>query len=66
MRTILWGKTFARAYKRTLKKYPSTSKDIEDTLRLLANEPFAPQLETHKLKGKWGNKNKEDLERCQG
>lgn len=52
MRTIIWGKTFARAYKRTLKRYPSLSKDIEDTLRLLAKEPFAPQLETHELKGK--------------
>ena len=27
-------------------------KDIEKTLNLLVKEPFSPQLETHKLKGK--------------
>lgn len=26
--------------------------DIEETLESLAEDPFAPQLETHKLKGK--------------
>lgn len=52
MRTIIQGKTFARTYKRTIKRYPSLIEDIKDTLRLLTNEPFAPQLETRKLKGK--------------
>lgn len=52
MRTLIWGKTFIRAFKRTIKKHPNLNKDIEETLRLLAKEPFAPQLETHKLKGK--------------
>lgn len=52
MRTLIWGKTFIRAFKRTIKKYPMLSKDIEETLRVLVKDPFAPQLETHKLKGK--------------
>ena len=52
MRTLVWGKTFVRAYKRTVKKRPTVRKDIEDALRLLVEDPFAPKLETHKLKGK--------------
>jgi len=52
MRRLIWGKTFVKAFKRTIKKLPTLSKDIEKILRLLAEDPFAPQLETHKLKGK--------------
>lgn len=53
MRTLIWSKTFVRAVKRTIKKHSTLSKDIEKTLRLLTElGPFAPQLETHKLKGK--------------
>ena len=52
MRTLIWSKTFIRAYKRTLKKHPTLSKDIQETLKLLIADPFAPRLETHKLKGK--------------
>ncbi len=35
-----------------MKKHPYLREDIEDTLRLLVQDPFAPQIETHKLKGK--------------
>ncbi|MCL0074364.1 type II toxin-antitoxin system mRNA interferase toxin, RelE/StbE family [Dehalococcoidia bacterium] len=52
MRTLIWSKTFVRASRRTIKKHPSLKQDIEETLRLLRKYPFAPQLETHKLKGK--------------
>jgi mRNA-degrading endonuclease YafQ of YafQ-DinJ toxin-antitoxin module len=52
MRTLIWGKTFVRALKRTVKKNPALKQDIEDTLRLLQENPFAPQLASHKLKGK--------------
>jgi addiction module RelE/StbE family toxin len=52
MRKLIWSKTFIRAFKRTIKKYPNLLKDIELTLRLLIEDPFAPELETHKLKGK--------------
>jgi len=52
MRALIWGKTFIRAFKRTIKKHPALSKDIEKALRLLVKDPFISQLETHKLKGK--------------
>jgi len=52
MRTLIWGKTFLKAFKRTLKKHPELRNDIEETLRLLAEDPFTPRLATHKLKGK--------------
>jgi addiction module RelE/StbE family toxin len=52
MRTLIWGPTFVRAFKRTVKKHPLLKQDVEDTLRLLGEDPFASKLETHKLKGK--------------
>ena len=52
MRTLIWSNTFKRAYKRTIKKHPNLNKDIELTLKLLAEDPFVLQLETHKLKGR--------------
>ncbi|MBU1183178.1 MAG: type II toxin-antitoxin system mRNA interferase toxin, RelE/StbE family [Proteobacteria bacterium] len=52
MRSLTWSKTFIKAFRRTIRKHPNLGKDIEETLRLLAEDPFAPQLETHKLKGK--------------
>ena len=52
MRKLVWGKTFVRAFKRNIKKHPTLNKEVEETLRVLVKDPFAPQLETHKLKGK--------------
>lgn len=52
MRKLIWSKTFIRAFKHLMKKQPNLRQDVEDTLRLLVQDPFAPQLETHKLKGK--------------
>lgn len=52
MRTFIWGKTFVRALKRTEKKNPKLKLSIEETLRLLQEDPFIPKLETHKLKGR--------------
>ncbi len=52
MRNLIWSKTFSRALKRTIKKHPAFIKNVEQTLKLLAADPFSPQLETHKLKGK--------------
>lgn len=46
------GKTFIRAFKRVIKKYPHLRNDIEETLELLVENPYAPILATHKLKGK--------------
>jgi mRNA-degrading endonuclease YafQ of YafQ-DinJ toxin-antitoxin module len=52
MRALIWGKTFVRSFKRYSKKHPDLVSDIEKTLKLLVEDPFAPPLETHKLKGK--------------
>lgn len=52
MRRLIWSKTFVRAFKRAFKRHPNLKEDIEVILRLLVKDPFAPQLETHKLKGK--------------
>jgi len=52
MRMLIWGKTFLRAFRRTIKKHPELRNDLEETLRLLAENPFASRLATHKLKGK--------------
>ncbi len=35
-----------------LKKQPDLREEIEETLRLLLDNPFNSRLETHKLKGK--------------
>lgn len=52
MRTLIWSNTFLRALKRLMRKQPDIRKEVEETLKLLIQDPFIPQLETHKLKGK--------------
>ena len=52
MRKLIWGNTFKRAFKRTIKKHPNLQEDIKTALKLLIKDPFDPRLETHKLKGK--------------
>jgi len=52
VRTLIWSNTFIKAFKKIVRKKPNLRQDIENTLRLLVNDPFAVQLETHKLKGK--------------
>ena len=52
MRTLIWSNTFLRAFKRLMRKKPDLREEVEETLRLLLQDPFIPQLETHKLRGK--------------
>ncbi len=52
MRKLIWGKTFAKVFRKNIKKYPYSRNDIEATLKLLINDPLASSLLTHKLKGK--------------
>ncbi len=52
MRTLVWDKTFVKSLKMTIRKNPKNKRIIEDELKDLENNPFAPSLETHKLKGK--------------
>ena len=52
MRTLIWSNAFIRSVKGWIRKRPDLNSDIAEALRLLLVNPFAPQLETHKLKGK--------------
>jgi addiction module RelE/StbE family toxin len=52
MRNLIWSNTFLRAFRKLIKKQPDRREEIEKTLRLLLDNPFSPNLETHKLKGK--------------
>lgn len=52
MRELVWTNTFRRALRRTLKRQPQALADIQAALLLLQENLFAPQLSTHKLKGK--------------
>ena len=52
MRNLIWSNTFLRAFRKLIRKQPDRREEIEKTLRLLLDNPFSPNLETHKLKGK--------------
>ena len=51
MRTLIWGASFRRAFKRRTRKNPHLREHILTVLRLLSTDPFAPSLKTHKLRG---------------
>ena len=50
MRRIIWSTPFVRSVKHVVKRRATLRNDIEDTVKLLAQDTFAPSLETHKLK----------------
>ena len=52
MINLVWGSSFKRAYKRTIKSKPYLKDKISQRLELFANEPFHPSLNIHKLSGK--------------
>ena len=52
MRVLIWGAAFRKSYKKLAKKRPDLRENMAAALKLLAQDPFLPQLETHKLKGK--------------
>ena len=52
MRTLVWGNSFRRAFRRLAERRPELRKDLEEALDMLTANPFDPRLETHKLKGK--------------
>jgi len=54
VRTVVWSNTFVRAYKRILRRQPELPARIEQTLKALIQDPFNPQLHSHKLKGDFG------------
>lgn len=52
MRKVVWSTPFVRSVRRAVKRRATLRNDIEQTLKLLAQDTFAPSLGTHKLKGK--------------
>ena len=48
---LLKSSAFIRAAKKVVKRKPQVIKDIKKTLDILEQEPFHPQLKTHKLNG---------------
>ncbi|MBF0099613.1 MAG: type II toxin-antitoxin system mRNA interferase toxin, RelE/StbE family [Desulfobacterales bacterium] len=52
MRSIIWSKNFVRVARKIIKKNPVINEYIEATIKSLIVDPYAPHLETHKLKGK--------------
>jgi len=52
MRTLLWSSAFIRASKRLTRRNPQIITQLEQSLQLLAENPFHPSLRTHKLKGR--------------
>ena len=48
---VVWSSGFKRSFKKVIKKNPQLKQEIAKILRLLANDPFAPYLKSHKLRG---------------
>ena len=51
MRRLVWDASFRRAFKRTTRRPPLLQERILDILAILAENPFEPELKTHKLHG---------------
>jgi addiction module RelE/StbE family toxin len=49
---LIWGSSFKRAYKKTIKARPNLRNRIIQCLELFTNNPFHQSLNTHKLSGK--------------
>jgi mRNA interferase YafQ len=51
MTPLVWSPAFTRTLKRKIRRNPNLRGAVEQTLHQLALDPFAPHLESHKLKG---------------
>ncbi|NJK61127.1 MAG: plasmid stabilization system protein [Oscillatoriales cyanobacterium SM2_1_8] len=51
MKTFVFEPSFKRAFKALTRRNPEIEHLIAETLNLLTEDPFAPQLKSHKLKG---------------
>jgi addiction module RelE/StbE family toxin len=52
MRKLAWHHSFRRAFRRHTHNNPALQRKILDALRRIAEDPFEPQLKTHKLRGR--------------
>ncbi|MCH8012553.1 MAG: type II toxin-antitoxin system mRNA interferase toxin, RelE/StbE family [Candidatus Marinimicrobia bacterium] len=51
MKTLVWSKTFLRAFKQAIRRQPELEVRVKHSLQQLAEDPFHPSLHSHKLKG---------------
>jgi mRNA interferase YafQ len=51
MRKLVWDNSFKRAFKRFVRKNPQLQEKIFETINLLAYDPLAFSLKSHKLSG---------------
>jgi mRNA interferase YafQ len=51
MMKIVWSSGFKRSFKKIVKKNPQLKDRITEVIILLAEDPFAPSLRSHKLGG---------------
>lgn len=51
MRILVWTESFKRSFKRITQRNSELKIKIQQTLDLLADNPFHPSLHSHKLKG---------------
>lgn len=48
---VVWSSGFKRSFKKITKRNSRLKEQIIETLILLADDPFAPSLKSHKLSG---------------
>ena len=48
---LLRSSAFVRNARKIIKKQPQLGNNIQETIKLLCDNPFAPSLKSHKLKG---------------
>jgi len=51
MRRLIWDASFRRALKQHTRREPRFQERILDVLDVLVENPFEPELKTHKLRG---------------
>ena len=56
MKTLIWSSGFTRVLKRLVRQNPQFRYIVEQTLQQLSEDPYAPTLRTHKLKGDLSDK----------
>ncbi|MCX7049518.1 MAG: plasmid stabilization protein [Candidatus Sumerlaeota bacterium] len=54
--TLVWTDTFLRTARKFLRRHPGLAGILDDTLKQLENDPYAPRLSLHRLKGKHRDK----------
>lgn len=52
MKSLVFAPSFKKAFKNATQRKPELVPIITETLKLLAENPFNPQLRSHKLKGR--------------